>query len=547
MLGTTRRLLIVFTVMSAVLVRAGDLNPPPGAIAPTNRVQLNGRSIAMPYTISEPGSYVLTSDLTTVPPGQNGIIIAADDVTLDLNGFTIRGSSGVGALGVAVQGDGVRIHNGRVADWNNSGIDLAGEGGVVTGCIVKGNGIGIRATGNRNRIEDNHATGNATGYDVGGSYNLLVKNSASGNALDYVIGAGNAHGPIVDAAAGGDLSAIPNADHPWANFSVTCTPSTELCDGLDNDCNPSTPDGSADPLIGSSCDGADSDLCQEGTRSCSGGALACSDTTGSTVDLCNGLDDDCDSASADGAEDPQTGTACDGADSDLCAEGTRLCVSGSLACSDTTASTVDLCNGLDDDCDSGSADGAEDPQTGTPCDGPDSDLCAEGTRSCVGGALTCSDNTSSLFDVCNGGIDDDCDPASADGSEDPLLGTPCDGADSDLCQEGTRNCSGGALVCSDTTASTVDLCNGVDDDCDPASADGAEDPQTGTPCDGPDSDLCLEGTRSCSAGALVCSDTTASTVDLCNGFDDDCDPASADGSEDPNCQPPKTCVAGVCQ
>lgn len=352
---------------------AGDLNPPPGSIAPTNRVQLNGRSIAMPYTISQPGSYVLTSDLTAAQQGQSGIVIAADDVSLDLNGFTIRGFPGVGALGVAVQGDGVRIHNGRVADWDNSGIDLAGEGGVVTGCIVKGNGAGIRATGNRNRIEDNHATGNATGYDVGGSYNLLVKNSASGNGLDYVIGAGNAHGPIVDLPAGGDLSAIPNADHPWANFSLTCTPGPELCDGLDNDCNPGTADGSADPLLGMACDGADTDLCLEGTNQCVSGALVCSDTTASTLDLCNGVDDDCDPASADGAEDPQVGMACDGPDSDLCAEGTRLCAAGALTCSDNTGNNLEVCNGIDDDCDFITD---EDYQTvcGAPCT-----FCCTGT------------------------------------------------------------------------------------------------------------------------------------------------------------------------
>ena len=45
---------------------------------------------------------------------------------------------------------------------------------------------------------------------------------------------------------------------------------------------------------GAACDGADADLCNEGTYSCSSGAQACSDTSGDTVEVCNGADDDCD-------------------------------------------------------------------------------------------------------------------------------------------------------------------------------------------------------------------------------------------------------------
>lgn len=125
----------------------------------------------------------------------------------------------------------------------------------------------------------------------------------------------------------------------------------------------------------------------------------------------------------------------------------------------------EICDGIDNDCDLSSADGTEDPLDGTACDGADGDLCNEGTNSCSDGSLTCSDNTSNTLDVCDG-ADNDCDPASADGSEDPLLGAACDGADSDLCDEGTFGCIVGSLVCSDNTDDTVETCNGVDDDCD---------------------------------------------------------------------------------
>ncbi|MCA9674275.1 MAG: hypothetical protein H6708_27580 [Kofleriaceae bacterium] len=314
-----------------------------------------------------------------------------------------------------------------------------------------------------------------------------------------------------------------------------CTDTTgttvDLCGGGDEDCDPASPDGSEDPAIGTLCDGPDSDLCEEGVRSCSNGSLVCSDNTSSTVDLCGNGDEDCDPASPDGSEDPQVGALCDGPDSDLCEEGVKSCSNGSLVCSDNTSSTVDLCGNGDEDCDPASPDGSEDPAVGSLCDGEDSDLCEEGVRSCAGGSLVCSDHTSSTLDLCGNG-DEDCDPSSADGSEDPAVGVACDGEDSDLCAEGVRQCSGGALTCSDHTSSTLDLCGNGDEDCDPASADGSEDPLVGVGCDGEDSDLCVEGTRQCTNGALSCSDHTSSTLDLCGNGDEDCDPASPDGSED---------------
>jgi hypothetical protein len=143
-------------------------------------------------------------------------------------------------------------------------------------------------------------------------------------------------------------------------------------------------------------------------------------------------------------------------------------------------------------------------------------------------------------EVCDG-LDNDCDFSTTDGSEDPLIGIQCDGPDSDLCNEGTNLCLSGSIVCSDNTLDTLDVCDGIDNDCDPASTDGSEDPLVGAACDGPDSDLCLEGTYSCSAGSLLCSDNTGDNFEACNGIDDDCD-GSVD--EDFNRDDNPACLAG---
>ena len=71
----------------------------------------------------------------------------------------------------------------------------------------------------------------------------------------------------------------------------------DRCDGADDDCDPTTPDGSGDPRVGAPCDGPDPDLCEEGVfGACVDGGLTCSDATGDTPEQCTafGADEDCD-------------------------------------------------------------------------------------------------------------------------------------------------------------------------------------------------------------------------------------------------------------
>jgi parallel beta-helix repeat protein len=118
---------------------------------------------SLPYTISSPGSYYVTKDLTGVA-GSNGITVDADDVTLDLNGFTLRGIPGSGhgiAKNLIGERHNVRIYNGTVREWGEDGINfqnsyncqfddlklyqntsngLASRNAVVRGCSADGNG-----------------------------------------------------------------------------------------------------------------------------------------------------------------------------------------------------------------------------------------------------------------------------------------------------------------------------------------------------------------------------------------------------------------------
>lgn len=87
-------LLSTFDIQLSTVLAQGSLTPP-GAPAPTMKsldqidakLEKRGPISAAPFTISAPGSYYLTTNILVAV--NNGIVIAANDVTLDLNGFTI--------------------------------------------------------------------------------------------------------------------------------------------------------------------------------------------------------------------------------------------------------------------------------------------------------------------------------------------------------------------------------------------------------------------------------------------------------------------------
>jgi Putative metal-binding motif len=124
-----------------------------------------------------------------------------------------------------------------------------------------------------------------------------------------------------------------------------CIPTQEVCDGMDNDCNAVIDDV---PGAGAPC-GTDVGECVSGTVMCQGTSLACVGGVGPTAEICDGLDNDCDGVADDNVQ--GVGGPC-GSDVGACQSGTVVCVSGSLQCIGGIGPAAEVCDdGVDNDCD----------------------------------------------------------------------------------------------------------------------------------------------------------------------------------------------------
>ena len=129
-------------------------------------------------------SFVLTSDLSV---RATGILVQADDVTIDLNGFRIIGPnrcSGTPTLG-----------NPITCTLGGSGVGIEADAQASRTSIYNGSIVGMRshgvALGSGSSVRQIRATGNGgMGIRVGGSSFAVVENVAQRNGMDG-IGVGN--------------------------------------------------------------------------------------------------------------------------------------------------------------------------------------------------------------------------------------------------------------------------------------------------------------------------------------------------------------------
>ncbi|MER2563013.1 MAG: MopE-related protein [Myxococcaceae bacterium] len=381
-----------------------------------------------------------------------------------------------------------------------------------------------------------------------------------------------------------------------ATCSSPVTAVAEVCDTLDNDCDGTVNNGN--PGGGMMCTNTSANgVCRAGTQTClANGTLSCTSTIapGSQTEICDGLDNDCDGATDEtgavgsatlsrvcyaGPGGTFTGTCgsnpANCAPRGQCRAVLQVCpgAGGFPACTNTTIgadggsqqfNVAEVCNGRDDDCNGTNDNGV--PGTGVACSNDGGmGSCGAGTVQCVGGALVCQGSTGTT-EVCDG-IDNDCDGdideagaaftsmrlsrtcyggpvGSFTGSCQTMPpGTNC--APRGICRGVAIFCQGGVFpACS---AGTVGLdggmqvfpgtesCNTTDDDCDGNLNNGL----SGGACMTGEPGVCGPGTEQCTpAGNLLCVRNRDAGPELCNSLDDNCN-----GIPDDNVAP-RACFDG---
>ena len=209
------------------------------------------------YVISNSGSFYLTTNLTQV--GGKSVIIAikANNVSIDLNGFSLLGQ-GTASFGIITPNfqTNIVVRNGIASRFTSYGIycdvyygsfdhltlsqnfyvGLApGRKSLVQDCLAVGNrldgfyvpgytvvrncaasdnnstGIHVLETGAR--IEGNHLARNGIGVKVDSGGNFIMRNSSTGSITNnYSIAANNVAGPLVN------FSNISTNSNPHANY-----------------------------------------------------------------------------------------------------------------------------------------------------------------------------------------------------------------------------------------------------------------------------------------------------------------------------------------
>jgi N-acetylneuraminic acid mutarotase len=250
----------------------------------------------------------------------------------------------------------------------------------------------------------------------------------------------------------------------WGACAGEVRPASETCDGRDNSCNGQVDEGN--PGGGGSCSTGQPGVCAQGTTTCSGGALICQANASPSAEICDGLDNDCDGQTDEG--NPGGNASCSTGQPGVCALGTTTCSGGTLVCNANTSPSAESCDGLDNNCDGQTDEGNPGGNDFCVTDRPG--VCARGITTCSGGALVCNSSASPSAESCDG-LDNDCDGQTDEGN--PGGGAACSTGQPGVCAQGTTVCSGGGFVCNPTTPPSSEVCgDSLDNDCDGQTDEG---------------------------------------------------------------------------
>jgi len=286
-----------------------------------------------------------------------------------------------------------------------------------------------------------------------------------------------------------------------------------LNNGKDDDCNDATEDKGVAKVIDQDEDGFSSlDDCDDTKASIYPGAR----------ERCNGIKDNCDGDIDEGCACVDGVTQFCGTNMGTCTRGIQTCSEGAWGDCSGQGPEQEECNGKDDDCNGAVDEGLlktfyldEDGDSY----GREEEVlqCAQGVY--ADNTFDCNDADAKINpaqqEVLYNGKDDDCNAATQD---DDFDGDGYEKADD--CNDDDRTVNPEAL----------EVCNGVDDNCDRETDSGCECTNGERQSCGIDLGICSSGEQTCVQGKWgVCGGEVGPLQETCNGKDDDCNGAVDEG------------------
>ena len=277
----------------------------------------------------------------------------------------------------------------------------------------------------------------------------------------------------------------------------------------------------------------------QGTRACVAGAFgACSAGEADSSEICDDIDNDCDSLTDEDCDNDHDGFCDIGAT----VTGTpAVCPNGAGDCDDDAINVNpdadEKCNGKDDNCNGDIDEGQAKMICGTDkgeCSTIEVESCVDGkavaecTAEQKNNGAEAEEDQAPLCD----GLDNDC-----DGEIDEDLDGCCNPGDIAVCGTNEGECQKGVKECSDANTwgecggadyigEIDELCDNKDNNCD-GSID-EENPEGGGEC-GTNEGECVAGVDTCVGGTIICKDEIPATDEVCDDKDNDCNGVKDDG------------------